>query len=1346
MIVKTARDELIRLKGKAIRLGSFSLLGTLAIVGQAWFFANLINETFFEGKSLADVQSTIWWLLGAILIRLVATYCQEHVAQELAGEAKEELRHRIWNHLMRLGPFTGERHGDVVHLLTDGLENVEAYIARYVPQMLYAVMIPLVMAIAIIDAAPWVAIILFITFPLIPFFMILIGKKAESMNKEQWERMSFLSGHFLDVLQGSVTLKLFGRSEEQVSVIERLSAEFRDSTLRVLRVAFLSALVLELISTISTALIAVYMGVALLYGEEIFLPAFFVLLLAPEFYAPLRQLGAAFHTGMAGQVSLAKVDEFLALPVQEPQSGTVMPENMIQKVEFEAVGYEYGRVEAVESGDDKLKTEADTAKRETVQSNDVHSATGQADAEKSEAQALKSGDATAKSRESLNKHEDFLLHDVSFTLERGQVTMLVGESGAGKSTIAHLLLRFMAPTAGRIMVDGTNLLDVNAARWRQLITFVPQQPHLFRGTLRDNIKMSSEADDEAFYDALRQVEAENFVRELPNGLDTVVGEGGLGLSSGQKQRIALARAFLKQAPILVLDEITAHLDVATEQSLAKALQALMKDRIVLMVGHRLQTMRWADHLLVMQHGAIVERGSFDELVQKGGYFSSLVAAGMGRPIEDVRDEVRVSVSSHIAAVIDDAKIEAEQTIVNNTTARMANTTMSANGENVGINIENARTNAKAISISAENVSINTESISTNAEAVNTNIGNVSRNTEGGNGKAQRSTWSLLSRLFAVLGPARNSLWLSLLFSFLTVFMNVGLLTASAWLITEAALQPELGALSLAIVGVRFFGISRAVCRYIERYVSHHMAFQGLYGLRVWFYKKLEPLAPAVFNRFSTGEMLGRIMADIETLQFFYLRVIIPPAGAVLLTIIGAYFLGQFSMNLVFLLMLAFFLGAVAIPYSVYLHNRVAIDESLVRRSAVKNTIVESLAGIMDILTYQQEQPVSQYVNGQFKQLSNAQHVVQRGVNLGDTMLLGLTQLTMVAGALIMVPLTHNQQEGVFIAVVAISLQSYFEALGPLAVAWYHGRESKAAIGRLVDLAEQPVAVEDAIDTVDSEGAKVENETGKANIESGKVKNEPGKVSGMADKGSLAPGPVGITFEHVNFAYDAKPVYKDLSVAIKPKEKVALVGPSGSGKTTLLTLLERFYSYEGNIFLGEKELRQMTISKVREFYGSLTQDTYLFHASIEDNIRLAKPRATAEEMEAALKFAKLDEWVQGLPSGLKTTIGSGGMGVSGGQRQRIALARLWLRNSPILLLDEPLEGLDQVVRQEVQNSLYSLMKDKTVICVTHHLGGLENMDRILFMDGGRIVEDGTYEELMAKKGSFYAYRKLSMETL
>lgn len=1236
MIVKTAREELLRFKGKAIGLGIFSLLGTLGIVGQAWFFAVLIEKTFFEGQSLEAVWGTILCLIGAIIVRMVATYCQERTAGHLAVLAKQDLRQKIWHHLLDLGPFTGERHGDVVHLMTDGLENVEAYIARYVPQMLYAMMIPLVMAIAIIDAAPWVAIILLITFPLIPFFMILIGKKAESMNKEQWERMSFLSGHFLDVLQGIATLKLFGRSEEQVEVIARLSAEFRDSTLRVLRVAFLSALVLELVSTISTALIAVYMGMALLYGHETFLPAFFVLLLAPEFYAPLRQLGAAFHTGMAGQVSLAKIDDFLALPIEEPMTGSLQPATHIESISFNNVSYAYGQGHNV-------------------------------------------GDSAQS-----NHNMVWAVEDINFTLRRGEVTMLVGGSGAGKSTLAHLLLRLMQPTAGEILVDGTNLLELASESWCDAVTFVPQQPHLFRGTLRENIAFGQTVSEEAIQQAVVAAEAESFVNSLPQGLDTLIGEGGLGLSGGQRQRIAIARAFLKQSPILVLDEVTAHLDVATEQSLATALQRLMQDKIVLLIGHRLQTMRWADCLLVLKEGTLVEQGPFETLVNNQGYFSELVKAGLGGGIIP--------------------SVEAEDT-----TYDEASIAITSGEDSIAITSGEASIGTTSGDLSAE-----VSGFSTDTKTNNTNV-EVNKDI---------SAFDSLRRLFAVLGPARNSLWLSLLFSFLTVFMNVGLLTTSAWLITSAALRPELAALSLSIVGVRFFGISRAVCRYVERYVSHHMAFQGLYGLRVWFYQKLEPLMPAALNRLGSGDILGRIMADIETLQFFYLRVIIPPVGAVLLTALGFYFLSFFSYSLVWLLALAFFLGAIVIPFLVYRHNQMATEAVLAQRSTIKETIVESLAGIMDIITYKQETRVTQLVSQQFEQLVTAQSRVHSGTNLGDTLFLGLTQFTMVAGAIIMIPLAHgSQQTGIFIAVVAISLQSYFEALGPLTIAWYHGRESLAAMKRLVQLAEQPPAVVDV--------------AASHNLSKSVVGEDASEKVGR---------PIGIRLDKVSFAYDREYVYRHMSLHIKAGEKVAIVGPSGSGKTTLLTMLERFYEYEGHIYLNNQELRDMPIATARACYGALTQDTYLFHATVEDNIRLAKPTATDEELAKALEFAALTQWVTSLPQGLKTIIGSGGTGVSGGQRQRIALARLWLRNSPVLLLDEPLEGLDQVVRQELQASLYTLMKDKTVLYITHHLGGLEKMDRILFIEAGRVVEDGSYDELMAKRGAFYAYRRLSMETV
>ncbi len=1250
MIVKTARHELGQVRGKVIGLGIYSVIGTLAIVAQAYFFATLVNRTFLQGEPLHEVWQTVLWLAIAVIVRLGATYKQEQTAGDVAVAVKQSLRRKIVTHLFLLGVTGGARHGDTVHLLTDGLENIEAYVARYIPQMMYSVLIPIIMAIAITDAAPWVALILLVTVPLIPVFMILIGCKAEALNKAQWARMSFLSGHFLDVLKGMTTLKVFGRSAEQVDVVARLSAEFRDSTLKVLRIAFLSALVLELVGTISTALIAVYMGVALLYGEINFLPAFFVLLLAPEFYAPLRELGAAFHTGMAGRVALEKTDEFLALPIAEPPSGTVIAPENPANIAFNKVTYQY-------VGDSK-----------------DHPA----------------------------------ISDLTFTLKRGQVTMLVGESGAGKSTVANILLRLLGPQQGAVTVDGVDLATLERDSWLGRITYVPQHPYLFRGSVYDNITLGRVVSDEAVASAVTAAEADTFISELPHGWHTEIAEGGSGLSGGQRQRIALARAFLQETPLVVLDEVSAHLDVATERSLNRALQRLMKDKIVLLIGHRLESMRLADTLLVMRGGHIVERGHYDELLAQDGYFRQLVAAGLGVPTKDLGDsEWRKS---------DVAK----QTLASERPMRER---------------QPARTvNAVANEVSTAGKIAKRESLSGVMPVTETIPATGTLAVMAADASLPAPSWR---RLWHVLGPAKGSLWLSLLFSFLTVFMNVALLTTSAWLIATAALRPPLAALGLAIVGVRFFGISRAVCRYVERYVSHHMAFQGLYGLRVWFYSRLEPLVPAIFYRWASGDILGRIMADIETLQFFYLRVLIPPVAAIVITGIGAVFLHTLHPLLPLVIVAAFILGAIAIPYSVYRFNRSATVAVLQSRGIIKEALVETMAGLVDTITSGREEEVVNRLANQFDSLTDGQAVIHKGNNLGRCAFIALTQFTMIIGALIMIPTTHGEQAaGVYIAVAAIALQSYFEALGPLIVTWHHGMESRQALQRIEQLATENPAIID----VPVQAADTQRGLASAGMTSAEVASN---MSAWTNATTSAPA---ITFTNVSFSYGSHRVYTDLSFTIAPGERIAVVGPSGSGKTTMTALLERFFDYHGSITVGGVELKTVPAVKVREQFGLLTQESYLFAATLEDNIRLAKPTATDDEIDDALAKARLAEWVATLPNGKKTLIGSGGHGVSGGQGRRIALARLFLRNSPIVLLDEPLEGLDAVTRNEVQLAMEMLMKGKTVIHITHHLVGLERMDRIFFMENGAICEAGSYDELMAKGGAFYAYRKLAMEAL
>ena len=1193
MIQRTAFKALLEHKGQLLLLGLTCLVESLSIVGQAWFFGTLINNFIFSENTLQDERYTIIYLGIAIIVRLIAHYVQESVANRLGSAVKATFRKRALAHMFKLGVQHKERHGDVIHMLTDGLEQVDAYVARYIPQILYAIMIPLIMGIAIVDTLPIIGIILIVTVPLIPFFMILIGKQADRLNKEQWERMSFLSGHFLDVLQGITTLKLFGRAKDQIKVIGRLSEAFKDSTLRVLRVAFLSALVLELVSTISTALIAVYLGLTLLDGEIPFFSAFFILLLAPEFYTPFRQLGAAFHTGMAGKTSILKYEEFMNRQPSLPVGGQSKLQGPIQAIEIKDLTFTY---EGSENG----------------------------------------------------------VQHISLVAKRNSPIMLVGESGAGKSTIAHIIGGFLTAPKGAVVIDGLDVCDIDVEWWRHQITYVSQHPHIMKGTLRDVLSFGMNVSDEEIIEACKEVQLLDVINRQQEGLDTIIGEGGLGLSGGERQRVALARAFLRKGQVLILDEVTAHLDVKTESIISSAIQRLMENKIVIIIGHRLQTMHWASTLYVLKQGRIIQQGSYEELIALDGYFKDLVTSGLGEFSSTIEEQLQ---TGKLFDIQDRDELD------------------------------------YSISIDKKDAYVR---------------GNDTHTSEVSTSNMGLQGWRLL---FTVLSPAKWSLVLALIFTFLTVFMNVGLLTVSAWLLASAALQPGLTYLSLAIVGVRFFGVSRAVCRYFERYTSHRMAFQGLYGLRVWFYTHLEPLAPAILKRFGAGDMLGRIMGDIEVLQFFYLRTLIPPVAAIALTVLVAYGVSTIDSTLVMPIVLAALLLGLILPLVVYAHNKQSLKAIGPQQGEYKSLLSDTMDSLEDVISYGNEDLVYHRIQHMMHIVDTNKGVIERGMNLGNTLFLGGVQITVVIVAILAANALTGAWASVMVAVAAIGTQAWFEALQPMIAAVHHGAESKVATSRLMALANEPMPV------VDPKAPKPFN----ANRD--------------------------ITFTDVSFGYNKdRCIYEHLRLGIKQGQSVAIVGASGSGKTTLFNMLERLYDYGGSIHVGDVELKDISIDTWRNALGTITQDTYIFHASFEDNIRLARPDASAADLERAIERASLRSVVDRLPAGFNTIVGSGGHGLSGGERQRVALARLFLRNPQIVLLDEPLEGLDQVTRKALHRDLMEYVKDKTCLYITHQLEGLEQMDRILFMDKGQIIEDGTYEELIALRGHFYEYCYLSMASI
>ncbi|MDQ0287431.1 thiol reductant ABC exporter CydD subunit [Desulfofundulus luciae] len=557
--------------------------GLLAVV-QAGCIARVVSRVFLEGQDLSGVWPLLLALLGVIIFRAMLAWISEVMAFRVAARIKHDLRQRLLEHLLALGPVyvRGEqRSGELVNLLVEGVEAVETYFARYLPQLALAALVPLAVLGFVFPLDLTSGFILLFTAPLIPLFMYLISGWAQTLTRQQWETLSRMNAHFLDVLQGLSTLKIFGRSKAQARVIALISDRFRKTSLGVLRVAFLSALALEFLATISTALVAVTVALRLVYARIPFEEALFLLLLAPEFYLPFKLLGTYFHAGLAGVSAAGRIFALLETPAGEG----ALPQEKALHIEQSAL----------------RETALSQEKGLHIHFRDVHF-------------SYEGGERPA-------------LRGISFELAPGERVALVGPSGAGKSTVASLLLRFIEPQSGRITVNGVPLEQISAGQWRRYVALVPQHPHLFYGNVAGNIRLGRPgASMEEVVEAARLAGAHPFIQGLPRGYDTPVGEGGIRLSGGQARLLAIARAFLKNAPLLILDEATAGLDPATEELVRQALERLMAGRTVLVIAHRLATVYRAHRILVLQGGRVVETGQHEELLKRQGVYRRLVGA------------------------------------------------------------------------------------------------------------------------------------------------------------------------------------------------------------------------------------------------------------------------------------------------------------------------------------------------------------------------------------------------------------------------------------------------------------------------------------------------------------------------------------------------------------------------------------------------------------------------------------------------------------------------------------------------------------------------------------------------
>jgi len=580
--LKSRKRDIRPALNRAVGLGLFA--GWLIIV-QAWLLARVVSEVIIEHRHLADVWAYLAAMLPIFALRFVLMRASENVAFEAAAQVRRDLRGRLYDHLQALGPLWLNRQssGDLTNSIVVGIDALEAYYARYLPSMALTALVPLSILVFVLPQ-DWVSgLVLLVTAPLIPIFMILVGKGTETMNQQQWQLLARMSARFLDSLQGLTTLKLFGVSRHEAEVVAVLTEDYRIGTMKVLRVAFLSSVVLEFLSTLSIAMVAVFIGFRLFYGEMQFFNGFFVLLLAPEFYLPLRNMGTFYHARMeaigAAQGLLKLLDTPIA-PHAQPSRGTLkLAAAQDVRIRFEAVTVRYA--------DDLAPA----------------------------------------------------LDDLSFSAPARGLTALVGASGAGKSTALHALMALVQPAQGRILINDTPLSDLDPDDWLRHVAWVPQRPHVFEGTVRDNIALGqAPASHAAVERAARAAQAHDFIAALPQGYDTPLGERGMGLSGGQVQRLALARALLKPAPLVLLDEATAQLDAHTQAQVGEVILELARQRCVILAAHRLSTVLRADHVVVLDAGRVLEQGTPQALLAAGGAFAALVQAhaAASQPLQEAQ--------------------------------------------------------------------------------------------------------------------------------------------------------------------------------------------------------------------------------------------------------------------------------------------------------------------------------------------------------------------------------------------------------------------------------------------------------------------------------------------------------------------------------------------------------------------------------------------------------------------------------------------------------------------------------------------------------------------------------------
>ncbi|MET8846817.1 thiol reductant ABC exporter subunit CydD [Amycolatopsis sp. NPDC004625] len=1065
---------------------ALGVLTAMLVLAQAELLAKTITWAFLGRFGARSLALPLGLLTAVVLARAGLAWLSETTAHRAAARALSQLREAVIAAALRIGPRRADRSpAEVAALATHGVDRLEGYFSRYLPQLLIAAVVPLVVGVRIL-AADWAAaVIVGLTVPLIPVFMILIGLYTQRDVRRQWKTLSVLGNHFLDLVAGLAELTAFGRARAQIRSLREITGQYRAHTMRTLRIAFLSALALELLATLSVAVVAVSIGLRLLAGELDLRTALVVLILAPEVYLPLRAVGARFHDSAEG---LAAAEEIIAL------AGTP-------------------------TGDTGTRAVPDLARV-----------------------ALRCENVTVEGRSGP------VLDGFSLRLPPGEAVGVTGPSGAGKSTLLDLLLGWRRPDSGRILVGDVDLAGIGRATWHRHLAWVPQQPHLVAGTVAENIRLGApDATDE---DVLAAADT----AALDVSLSTVVGELGAGLSTGQRRRVALARAVLLDRPLILLDEPTEGVDAETEAAILERLPKVLAGRTAVIVSHHPAVLARCDRVLSLGEPVLVPAAP---------------------------DAVSPRPLSRPAA----------------------------------------------------------------APILPTSTVDVPR-------------WRPLRE---AIRPHRLRLALACLAATAALGSGVALTATSSWLIASAALHPPVLSLLVAIVAVRTFGLAKGIFRYAERLLSHDVALRALAELRVRVWAQLVRIGPAGTARLRRGDLLHRLVSDVDSQQDVLVRGLVPGVSTFVVLSATAVTLGLVLPGAGLAAAAGLGVAGVLAPVVAALAARRAQRETAGLRADLTAGTVELLQASADLITHD----AATRRQARLRELDGVLTALQRrsagwrGLGSGIAALgVGLTSVAgLVLGILAAVP-------GPALAVLALTPLATAELVAGWPEAAQRLLGASGSARRLAELDALP---------------------------------------GPSPAAAPAPAASNLAAEHLAVRWPGAPAdaVRDVHLRLGPGRRLALTGRSGAGKSTVIAALMRYLDPSaGRVLLDDRSTLTYDGDSVRQRIAWCGPDTHLFDSTLRENLRLARPSATDASLSKALDLAQLGPWFSQLPEGFDTALGAHGTPVSGGERQRLGVARALLSDRPILLLDEPTAHLDAPTAAALAADVLKATASRSALVVTH----------------------------------------------